>query len=932
MFAASQDSSNSSCKRTTSHSTDDHSAKDTPRKLFQRYAHDFTMSSQSLAVTGSSSHHDDLPTPSAPTHPLHTTSTHSTPMTSPSTGHSSLFPGSLSSATSESAPSATEYRSEFGLLTSGSSSAYSPVRGSVSSRASHPVSPRSRLTTESDTQPSPARIPCRGPSRHPSHRPSTAPHSQPLLATPGNAANTPPEPHTRSHSRLTTSIKNFLSRPAVPSPSRFSFNSSTTPLDSEVSFCSFQVPAVTGKWSMTPRKSRPPNLEISGSVAAAAMPSPSRGSNSDVHRRYASEAVAKIYNARTGNGHPTSQDSLDLSVQNVPPVLTRGREPKTRNVLRRRPSGSAKLFKARERGMNSPSRDADLPPKPGISRLTEVPFPLTPAGAVVEAYKQQKLHRDEVLSPPKLSIDDQMSPRASHDGGHDQEYPQHSPTPYYTVFASSSERRVRAGGPDDRWTRFEADQLTWSTSRATPSHHPSSSDPSSRCITRKVSSKWRKVKGGGVTSEDSPARERGHSKGRPSLQDMWGSDKSGTRSTGRSMDSVSNTGGGAWSSPIGGHARSGSEKDSGKIWRLMRRISTGGLRDRFQSEKVVPPVPAIPKELLGKANQEQSSNELVSVPRHQPPSSLHGNDHTPPSKTISVPRPSIVIPSSSSNSSDVASTQFFAKTHSARSSVSSYGEAVAASRIPEIALDQHIIAPLEQLRLGEDHAESGKLDASSVPVPRSPRRSASVPTGLRTVEDTEDDHAHMPLPSPRRQTCSGEPPSPASWRPASTSAPTSASTHVSHQSHGLGVRQSQTVDGIVSLSPPPRPARNSRRGGSTGSSPSHSILVKQVDGSGIGIGGARQMDRTPSAQSDMTARAESPEPGRSRDQDSSHARTAVTFRELGPARRPPLSEREKVDIWNDLLDRSDKAGGTLHINGAAELMSDNIRFSTHSEI
>lgn len=912
MSAAPQDAS----PRTDSaaHSTDDHDTMDRPRRFFRHHGHDLDLYSQSLEI--SSSLHDDLPTPSAPTYAHHTASAHSTPMTSPSTAYSSLFPGSLSSATSESAPCA-EFRSDFGLLTSGS-----PVHGSASSRSSHPVSPRSRSTTESDAHPSPSRYPPKTPSRHVSLRPSTAPHAPSGLATTSNATEITPEHHTRSHSRLTVSIKNLLSRPAVPTPPRFSLSSLSTPSESDASARSFQISSPAGKWSMTPRKPRPPNLEVSESPAAAAIPTPSRSSNSaiDAHRRYASDAVAKIYDARTGSGPPMSQDSFGISVQNMPPVIARGRELKTRNVLRRRPSGSAKLFKGRERGANSPSRqhqtDADhrrTPPKP--SRSAEVP--LTPAGAVVEAYKQQKLHRDEIPSSP-MSTDARMSPRPSLRGSHDREYPEHPP--YSNVSGSSSEYHMRSGGPGDRSDgKYE---LTRTTSRTIHSHQSSTPDSCHRSITRKISSRWRKAKGGGVTPEDSPSHNRGHSKGRPSLQELWASDKFSMRSTGRSMDSTPNTSDRAWSGSMEGHARPGSEKgngtDGGKIWRLMRRISTGGLRDRFNDDKIVPPVPAIPKELLERVNQGEHGNEPVS--RHQP-SSSRDKDH---SRVSAVPRnmtARVAVASTSSKSSDVASMQFFHKTHSARSSISSYGEAVVAPHTQEIALDQHIIAPIEQLRLDEDHVEDGKPG----PAPRSPRRSVSVPAGLRKVGDTEDEHD--PLPSPRRPTWSGESPSRASSRPPSTSAPASWSPHASLQSQGGGVGQARMADGIVSLSPPPRPQRNSKRIGSMTGSPSLSMLARQVERSGI-----RQIDRTPSARSDMTARPESPESGRSGDQDASpRTRTQVTFRELG-ARRPPLSEREKMDIWNDLLDRSEKAGGTLHLNGDAELMSDNIRFSTHSEI
>ena len=916
---------------------DQSSAKDRHHKLFQsHYVHDLSTSSHSLATTHSL--HDDLPIPSMPTHASHTASAQSTPMTSPSTGYSSLFPGSISSATSESVPNAeSKYRSEFGVLMHGSSTAPSPIHGSASSRSSHPLSPRFRSTTEPEPHTSSSRMLYRCPSGHLSNRPGTAPTDSPppILAISSSVDSSPADHHTRSHSRLTVSIKNLFSRQPGPSPSRFSFNSATTtPPDSEASSSSFHVAAAPGKWS-TPRKSRPPDLEISGSVAPA-MPSPGRGPNTpvDVHRRYASEAAPKIYNARTGSGLPTSQESLDVSSRNIP--MTRGREPKTRNVLRRRPSGSAKLLKGREQGMGGPSPrqhegDADplrLPPKEGMSRQGGVAFPLTPAGAVVEAYKQQELHRDDASSLPKLSIDERMSSTASHDGGYDRDHPDHSPTPHYTVFGLSSERRVKAGGPDGRWAGFESHQRIFTSSQVTPLHQPSMSDPGGRSLTRKLSSRWRKVKAGGVVPEESPSCDGGHSKGRPSLQEIWGGDKSTLRLTGQSIDSAPNARDDAMTNPTASHTRLESKGDKGegpKLWRLMRRISTGGLRDRFQSDKVVPPVPAIPKELLKKANQGERHNDPLSTPRYQPSFSLRDKDQsrtfTTP-RNIVVARPSAATSSSSPNSSDVASMQFF-KTQSVRSSLSSYGEAV-------VTLDRHIITPREQLRLGDDHVESS--DASMSRVPRSPRRTTSVPAGLRTAEDGEGDH--LTLPSPRHQARSGGSPTSGSSTSCSTCPSGSVSARASYQSTGATIGPLRMADGTVSLSPPPRAAKNLPRGGggSVAGSPSHST-TKHVDG-GVGIGGARPMDRTPSSRSDMTARLESPEPGRSQDQDQDAPipiRRQCTFRELDAPCKAPLTQREKADIWNDLLARSDKAGGTLHINGAAELLSDNMRFSTYSE-
>ena len=57
----------------------------------------------------------------------------------------------------------------------------------------------------------------------------------------------------------------------------------------------------------------------------------------------------------------------------------------------------------------------------------------------------------------------------------------------------------------------------------------------------------------------------------------------------------------------------------------------------------------------------------------------------------------------------------------------------------------------------------------------------------------------------------------------------------------------------------------------------------------------------------------------------------MRFREIEPAAiRMPLTEEEKRAKWDDLLMRSDEAGGTLHI-GESGLMSDNVRFSAYSQ-
>jgi hypothetical protein len=50
----------------------------------------------------------------------------------------------------------------------------------------------------------------------------------------------------------------------------------------------------------------------------------------------------------------------------------------------------------------------------------------------------------------------------------------------------------------------------------------------------------------------------------------------------------------------------------------------------------------------------------------------------------------------------------------------------------------------------------------------------------------------------------------------------------------------------------------------------------------------------------------------------------LLFVNLGtsPSPRTPLTAEEKAEIWDDLLERSDRAGGTIHLWGQELLMSE----------
>ncbi|TFY73192.1 hypothetical protein EWM64_g10820, partial [Hericium alpestre] len=50
----------------------------------------------------------------------------------------------------------------------------------------------------------------------------------------------------------------------------------------------------------------------------------------------------------------------------------------------------------------------------------------------------------------------------------------------------------------------------------------------------------------------------------------------------------------------------------GKLWKLVKRISTGGLRDRYQSGgSIPPPVPAIPKGLLSVPSSRATFEDVL---------------------------------------------------------------------------------------------------------------------------------------------------------------------------------------------------------------------------------------------------------------------------------------------------------------------------------
>jgi hypothetical protein len=785
---------------------------------------------------------------------LRNPSPQSSPVTSPSSAHggSSRFADSQSSFTSESAsaePWSSRSRCEDGHRVP------AIMRPPHFGTPPSPVSGRSRSITESDLRLLMHDSTRKPASKRPASSPRTTPHSHITTDNPD--------------SHVSMGIKFLLSKPAPPVPTHLSLHS---PPASET---------LSHSRHAMPRKSRPqpPELDVSASPFSPGYSHPDQ------------------------TGVPlVNQDSLQSPSPSSMP--TQGREPRQRNVLRRKPSAKAREKMQRELEKKdataSPSSSARGSISVSLSR--ESPFthsgdwPLTPAGTVVRAYKQRE---DPSPVPPA-------------NGGATSEPSSPSPIPYYTIYGSRSEHKIAAGGPDDtrQWS-LHAHAIAGHRAQ-TRQEGPGTDLSRKGSLSRKVSGRWKKATGGGGKADESRPPLHGHSSGRSSLQERrcpslgrdhreplapgeFGTDLHQTRSVTEPRNNL----------------KEGSCEGS-KIWKLVKRISTGGMRERFVADKAAPPVPAIPKELLN-SPPPQSQALRAGVQKSYSPS-------MPKTIVNSGPRPSTTTTSSSPNSSDVASACFFQRSHSRRSSVSSYGEETAMHSSFLNMADHHIILPQELRQIVRDQTK----DQDSMT--RSRGRSYSGRSAPSTEGKTDsDDRHHRVVNDP--------------WEMSLHNAPTSVT---SLRTHRVGekppmITHTQLLpDGNVSLSPPPRPARSTMR--SNRFSQSEISFPRPRPATADEEPVLRTSPGASSTLSEvstvtMQLSSNSSTPTSKEVLDISHLRSGINFRELNAAARcAPLTEQEKAEIWNDLLARSAQAGGTLHLGGSGQLESDNLRYSNCSEV
>ncbi|KAL0955285.1 hypothetical protein HGRIS_004175 [Hohenbuehelia grisea] len=415
--------------------------------------------------------------------------------------------------------------------------------------------------------------------------------------------------------------------------------------------------------------------------------------------------------------------------------------------------------------------------------------------------------------------------------------------------------------------------------------------------------------------------------------------------------------------------------NGGRIWKLMKRISTSGLRDKYFDPEEPPPVPALPKDLSKyDLMWKETLDEKTSPPlRSQLPTSPVQVE-TPLKKhatavakvsgvastgtVVCAPRLSLNTRSSSPISSELASLRFFKGTHSSRSSTSSFEDNGEAPPLPTSGLVTHHILPPHEFNRSSPEVNKAKSSPKAIPsrpslkVPDAPvPQKVPSPDGW-FIRSPAEERPSLPIP-PRRpaqqaatvagatsvdSSRSASPiiPSFSTSAPINTFTPRKVSPTKLH-SPPLPQHQTATVPSDMGSSapvlsqPPPRPTRSAKRPPlSTSASSSRVTSPNRPSASSARPERNIEAETTAPPRKSLGSLSTTStfRPSRRSASASPHraARAAAVFRELPTEAMPSpqlLTEREKSEKWDALLERSARAGGTLHLGGT-ELLSDRL--------
>ena len=580
---------------------------------------------------------------------------------------------------------------------------------------------------------------------------------------------------------------------------------------------------------------------------------------------------------------------------------------------------------------------------------------LTPAGAIAQAYKEQDLRREALAAAARA--ENVVPAGGSRHGVPDPDASVASTSnPYCTVVESSSDRFVIVGTVEDK--SHDAGSGFNSASASTSAGQPIKS------LTRKVSARFRRSKpsvsrddGDGVgelgqlpLSEDPPGqhrRQRSSSfpKVTLSLDQRNVVTPSGGSLDGRGhrpmpTESMLDLVGSSTPDHSKGKQKLREDDTSagGRLWRLVKRISAAGLRERFHmAGEPVPPVPIIPSDLApptaireakmpitpnrasgfggpepgdnGGATGAYSMDPRPSTSAVRPntdcrPPVIGGTPEIPSTPqgpgTISQPRhPS--ISSSSPQSSEPTSTHFF-RSHSSRSSFSSIF-CVSPPPPPVLVLAQSPGPPTRSRAKSNSSLSPATHPSCDELPPKSPR--------VRTRKHSSPD---TPPPFSVSEVVNNF----IARRPSLVRRPSNSR----QRQHAPAQSTSTTPYSEEASTPPLRPPRSELRSAVGRDervhpmlSPGPSVLSNDSQSSSSTERGGSTSASTISAHAVA---------------GTSASVTRMTFREIGGTQRQAWTSQEKEDKWDDLLKKSARAGGTLHLGGegAGRLPSDNLRFSS----
>ena len=595
---------------------------------------------------------------------------------------------------------------------------------------------------------------------------------------------------------------------------------------------------------------------------------------------------------------------------------------------------------------------------------------LTPAGAIVQAYKEQDLRREALAAAARSG---NPSPSGSHLGVPDPPTSDVASTisngmPYYTVIGSSPDRIVFVGSVEDKI--FDAGSGAGSGSNSAST--ASVSQPI-KSLTRKVSARFRRgrpsVSKEGGTNGDGDDAEPKHlplsdvpsshverqSASSPKAKskfdplrlsfDQSVPDESLEVRSPRSAPSESVVAPPSVDSKGKQKVRGDDTGAGGRLWKLVKRISAGGLRDRFHTTggpvPPVPPVSLFPAEFIPTRVREvkplplpsKSARRKTRGPKsgsigdcsradtHTPTSVVRPSADTQPSTSGSPPSDVPATPqgprtasqsrlpsisSSSPHSSEPTSAHFF-RSHSSRSSFSSM--LCGSPPLPPISSPVQSSSP----RSTRSRAKSSASLASPVRPSCDGLPQTSKASRARTRKRSSPDIPSFSVSGVINNFIARRP---------SVARRTSITGRQQQQHHNGSARSiSMPLTGDTST-PPPRPARSELR--NTVGRDENALHPMQSPGPSVQSHDSQSTSSTerPGSTSASTISAHAVAG------TSASAVAQLTFREIGGMQRQAWTSQEKEDKWDDLLKKSARAGGTLHLGAdGAGLASDHLRFS-----